>query len=299
MSQKSSGSSQSVSKSQKGVSGLSKSSSKSESTSKRNSKSSNASNGSSSLHESQQKSKSLGGKECSASYSKSGQRSKSFAERKTSKSLSTKSTKSAGLKHPGLHAKSSRSTLGPVHISNLTKLHLLQKSIVNSRIMPKSGKGKSKSGRSANSKSSDVAPRARLDPRSMKRNDNIPIEASAAHISETAKEAPVAGPLATIDSALLPVNIYNADVRYEFQAKVMHCLAGTLYDPDKFLKPVAVGATNTNYLEREVDPHKLIEFMVKHMNLYYDLEADPDPFSSRRQEVGVFFNCLLLISFEL
>ncbi len=181
--------------------------------------------------------------------------------------------------------KTRRSTLGPIHIDNLSKLHFLQKSVMHSRMTP--AVKDSKSGKSGSQSSRSTA-RARVDPRAMKRNDNLPLEASAAFVIDQKEASPaVASGVRSgkFDDALRPATIYKGDVRLEFQAKVMRSLSGGIYDPLKFLYPVPASDKEKNYLERHVDPSKLIDFMVKHMKLYYDLEADPDAFSGRRQEL--------------
>src|SRR5699024_3057706 len=69
----------------------------------------------------------------------------------------------------------------------------------------------------------------------------------------------------------------------EFQLQNVKQLVGTNWNPEKFLKPLGDQAETGSYLDRQVDPNKLISFMVSHMNCYYDLSTDKDAFSRKRQ----------------
>lgn len=203
-------------------------------------------------------------------------------------------------------SQSYKSSLGPMHINNFGKLHELQKSVVKSRIevgpAEKAAAAGGKSGHEKSGVGSSKSPRSRerVDPRTMKRNDNKPVEASAAHTSAKKgrneeeeeesyliKQPGSSG--AYFDMALLPVKVYTVDVRYEFQTSVMSNIGGTPYDPLKFLKPPSDLNQRKNFLFRHIDPEKVIDFMYHHMKVYYDLEADPDPYSGKRQNMD---NCL-------
>lgn len=152
---------------------------------------------------------------------------------------------------------------------NISNMH---KNVVpyTSRIMD--GKSKTVSARS----------RVRNDPRADSRpNDNLPVEASAESLTEGTQSM-----VNLMDECLEPKSLFNSDVRFEFQADVMRCLSGSPCSPEKFFVKLPEGAkADMSYLDRHVDPHKLIDFMVHHMNAYYDLTKDSDPLSESHQQL--------------
>ena len=179
-----------------------------------------------------------------------GKKSSSLTRPSKGSSARPSSASSLSSSKKGVHSSSSSSSLGPVQISNFSKLHLIQKSVAKSRIVPKASAG----GKETISRRS----RARNNPSLMKHNDNLPVEASAAHTNPQ-KESPTAriSPLSAdeVKSALDPKNIYNDDVRLEFDEKVMHVLKGTPCDPERFLHSARSGFKS--YLDRTVDPSKV------------------------------------------
>lgn len=158
------------------------------------------------------------------------------------------------------------------HVASKNLISNLHQNVVGSRIVD--GKSKVVSGRS----------RVRNDPRADARpNENVPVEASADSIIDGTQST-----VTLMDECLQPEILYNEDVRFEFQAKVMHCLSGTLCSPEKFLEKLSEGQDpDLSYLERHIDPQKLIGYMVGYMNSYYDLSKDSDPLSENRQKVSL------------
>ena len=70
-------------------------------------------------------------------------------------------------------------------------------------------------------------------------------------------------------------------IRRGLTNEALKSLAGTDCDPAQFLVP-----TNkyTPYLEREVDPRNLYQYLVAYMTVYYDLSVgDANPFSEGRR----------------
>lgn len=129
----------------------------------------------------------------------------------------------------------------------------------------------------ARTNSVSMKSRSRVNPIETKvANRNLPAEA-------TIEDMP------SVDSSrdpLDPVNIYTEQVREEFHKETISRLAGTECDPELFLKPMTPEqAASDSFLDRQVDPNKLIDFMVRHMKLYYDLSTDGDVFSQRRQQM--------------
>ena len=137
----------------------------------------------------------------------------------------------------------------------------LKKNIKRSRIM---------------SKTNNVVPlsRPRTNPSKtdVPNNRNVPLEATATDIVDK-----------TIVDTLDPINVFTADVREEFETSIVHRLAGTDCDPFVLLNSDKGCPESKSFLDRHVDPHKLITFMVRHMTAYYDLERDKDTFSKQRQ----------------
>lgn len=60
-------------------------------------------------------------------------------------------------------------------------------------------------------------------------------------------------------------------------------LSKTKLDPERFLKPSPV--PKVNLMERVVNPHKVLDLLSSFMEVYYDIKADPDPYSDYRQRM--------------
>ena len=174
--------------------------------------------------------------------------------------LDKSSSKASSVKDPTSSTTNSRTKASQVTASSSSSIAYtnMETNVRPSRIMDKSTAHKSRS--RVNPLTTSVA------------NHNLPSEASAENITEKT----VAGPLSK-DC------IFQQQIKEEFASNNVRLLNGTALDPERFLKPTSAP---TDYLNRQVDPQKLINFLVDHMNVYYDLEKhDEDPFSKTRQQM--------------
>lgn len=77
--------------------------------------------------------------------------------------------------------------------------------------------------------------------------------------------------------------IFNDEQIKELSHDKIAQLAGTPFDPERFLRPTT--NLDANLLERQLNAHKIVEYMVNYMTEYYDLNRDRNPFSEWREKL--------------
>ncbi|KAI2803738.1 hypothetical protein BLOT_007874 [Blomia tropicalis] len=75
-----------------------------------------------------------------------------------------------------------------------------------------------------------------------------------------------------IDERCFQIEMSNHNIKH---------LSGTVFDPERFL--IKNDYDRCNYFDREVDPIRLQQFLINYMIKYYDLDSDPNAFSTKRQ----------------
>lgn len=75
--------------------------------------------------------------------------------------------------------------------------------------------------------------------------------------------------------------VWTNEAIQELNRENMKSLAGTSLDPEPFLRPET--KSGQAYMDRTVNPGKILEYMINYLNKYYDLNADPDPQSESRR----------------
>ena len=157
----------------------------------------------------------------------------------------------------------------------MEKFNFVQRNVQKSR-MEQVFNARGAQGQESNTR---AIPRKRTNPHQAIRNDNKPTPTNAHQTIDMSEQA-LHTTVVIFDPALEDSSIFTEEVRTEFSPNVMSKLKGTLYDPNKFL--ISGQIENVSYLYKLVDPHKLIDYMVNYMRVYYDLRSDGNVFSKQR-----------------